>query len=129
MHTKPTVLVLQFRRQGYAGTGTWKTQKKTTFLHQNETNGNISYVSVQPRTSTNSSCQYRGSTLRLLTAGGAQLTWIQYTKERGTTKNPLKIHSAGFLVSTCTVQSASIQRACSDWDCPCCPIYTRGKTS
>ena len=27
MHTKPTVLVLQFRRQGYTGTGTWKTQK------------------------------------------------------------------------------------------------------
>ena len=27
MHTKPTVLVLQFLRQGYTGTGTWKTQK------------------------------------------------------------------------------------------------------
>ena len=27
MHTKPTVLVLQFRRQGYTGTGTWKTQQ------------------------------------------------------------------------------------------------------
>ena len=71
MHTKPTVLVLQFRRQGYTGTGTWKTPK-TDFP---TTKRNISCVSVQPRTSTNSSCQYRGSTLQLLTAGGTQLTW------------------------------------------------------
>ena len=32
------------------------------------------------------------------------------------------VQVSGFLVSTCTVQSASIPRACSDWDCPCCPI-------
>ena len=127
MHTNPT-FSYTFDTKGTQVQALGK-PKKLTFLHQNEIYANNSYVSVHPCTGSNSSCQYRGSTLQLLTAGGTQLTWIQSTKERGSTNIPRKIHGAGFLVSTCTAQSASIPRACSNWDCPCCPTYTRGKMS